>query len=98
LDAGVAEATEVDGEVVAGELSAAAIEEDKDGGGASGLAVEPGEEGGLGGVVLGLAGEVAGGAGEVVGGEDGGGVGLGAGPDCGDAGEKKLHRIRVHDW
>lgn len=74
LGAGIAETAEVGGEVLAGKLLAAAVEEDENGRGAGGLAVEAGEEVGFGGVVLRLARDVAGGSGEVVGGERGGGI------------------------
>lgn len=78
LRAGVAETAEVSGEVLGGELLAAAVEEDEDRGGAGGLAVEPGEEGGLGVVGLGFTGYITGGASEVVRGEGGCGVRFGA--------------------
>ena len=74
LRAGVAQAAEVGGEFFAGELLAAAVEQDEDRGGACRLAIECGQQGGFGGVVLGLTGEVARGAGEIVGGEGGCGV------------------------
>lgn len=98
LRAGVAEAAEVGGEVFAGELLAAAVEEDEDGGGAGSLTIEPGEQGGLGGVGLRFAGEIVGGTGEVVGGEGCGGVGFGARAGWGDGGEEDLHGMRVYDW
>ena len=79
LCAGVAKAAEVGGDVIGGKLLSAAVEEDEYGSGAGGLAVEPGEEVGLGRVGLGFAGEVSGGTGEVVGGEGSGRVGLGTG-------------------
>lgn len=78
LRAGVAEPAEVSGEILAGELFATAVEQDENGSGASGLAVEPGEQGSLGGMGVGLTGQIAGSAGKVIGGEGGSGVGFGA--------------------
>jgi hypothetical protein len=95
LGAGVAEAAEVGGEFFGGELLAATVEEDQDGGGAGGLAVEPGEECGFGVMGLELAGEIAGGSGEVVGGEGCGSVGFGAGASWRDSGQEDLHDTRV---
>ena len=95
LGSGVAEATEMGCEFFGGELLAAAIEEDEDGNGAGGLAVDPGEEGGFGVVVEGLAGEVARGSGEIAGGQGCGGIGLGASASWGDGGEEELHGISV---
>jgi hypothetical protein len=88
----------VGGEVLRGELFASAVEQDEDGCAAGGLAIEPGEEGGFGVVVLGGAGDVAGDAGEVVGGECVGGVGFGAGAGWGDGCEGELHMMRVLEW
>ena len=95
LGAGVAEAAEVGGEVLGGELLAGTVEQDKDRGGAGGLAIEPTEERGLGVVGLGGAGDVAGDAGEVIGGEGLGGSGFGARAGGGDGCEEELHVTRV---
>ena len=97
LRAGVAEAAEAGGEVWAGELAAAAVEQDEDGGGARGLAIERGEQSGFRGVGVGIAGQVVGGAGEVVGGEGSGGAGFGLGTGWGDGGERELHGVGGQD-
>jgi len=91
LGTGVAEAAELGGEVLGGELFAAAVEEDENGGGTGGLAVKPGEESCFGVMGLRFAGEIAGGAGEEVGGEGRGGVRLGAGAGGRNGGQDELH-------
>jgi hypothetical protein len=65
----VAEGAEVLGEVFAGELLAAAVEQDELGCRAAGLTIEPGLQGGFGGEELRFAGVIASGAGEEVVGE-----------------------------
>ncbi len=67
LGAVVAEAAETGGELLGGELLAAAVEEDGKGADASRLVLQPFKEGGLGIEELGVAGDVAGGPSNVVG-------------------------------
>jgi hypothetical protein len=94
LGALVAMAGERLGEVFGGELLAAAVEEDGDGGGATGLGGEEGEEFGLGVEELGVDGVEAGGALEEVGDEGVDGVGFGAGAAGNDGGEGDLLLFR----
>ena len=84
-------ATDAGGELFRGELLAPAVEEDGVGTDATGLVVEPGEEGGFGVEDLRVAGNGAGGAGDVVGEEAVGGLGFSAGGAGEDGGDGDLH-------
>ena len=89
-------ATDAGGELFRGELLAPAVEEDGVGTDATGLVVEPGEEGGFGVEDLGVTWDGACGASDVVGEEAIGRLGFGAGGAGEDGGEGDLHNIRKY--
>jgi hypothetical protein len=93
LGAVVAEAAEASGEVLGGELLAAAVEENGVGVGAAGLLLEPFEEGGFGVEGLGVAGDIAAGALDVICDEAIGRVRLRTGAAWRDCGQSDFHRV-----